>query len=106
MENIKTLWELLQEIANENYYSINDFILYSTEEDRKRIQHELVDKDREQFYKHLNNKEFNNKEELEAEIVKYIEFVEQKSLSIWDFGDIGDIVDDYIKERGLNFNED
>lgn len=97
---------MLQEIVNEDYYSINNFLLYSTEEDRKRIESELVDRDRDQYYKYLDSIKFENKDQLEREICLYCEYVNQQPLGMGEMGDISDMAEDYAKERKLPFYED
>ena len=97
---------MLQEIVNEDYYSLHDFLLYSTEEDRKRIESELVDRDRDQYYKYLDSLEFENKDELEAEVCRYIEHTNQSQLGMGEMGDVSEMADDYIEHRGLPFNDE
>lgn len=56
MENIKTLWELLQLVVEQDddrRYSLHEFLLESTEEDRKRIESRLVDADQKQYREHM-----------------------------------------------------
>lgn len=57
MENLKTLGQLLQivvEADDDKWYSLNDFLLQSTDEDRKRIEEKLVDADQIQFYEYMD----------------------------------------------------
>lgn len=97
---------MFQDLVNEDYYSINDFLIYSTEEDRKRIESELVDRDRDQYYKYFDSLEFKNKDELETAICEYCEYVNKQPLGMGEMGDISDMADDYARERELPFYED
>ena len=106
LEELKTHWQMFQEIIHEDYYSINDFLIYSTEEDRKRVESKLVDMDSKQYYKYLDSIEFKNKDQLEREIDMYCEYVNQQPLGMGEMGDISDMADDYARERELPFFED
>ena len=71
MENLKTLWELLQLVVEQDedrWYSLHEFLLESTEEDRKRIQDKLVDADQKQFYEYMDGFNFVNKTEVEMAV--------------------------------------
>lgn len=107
LEELKTLWQFLQEIINEDYYSLHDFLIYATEEDRKRVEHELTDKDYNQYYEYLDSLTFENRDELETAICEYIEYTNKQPLWMWEMWDISDMADDYINERWLeNLDED
>ena len=106
LEELKTLWQMFQDLVNEDYYSINDFLIYSTEEDRKRVESKLVDMDSDQYYKYLDSQTFENKDQLEREIDMYCEYVNQQPLGMGEMGDISDMADDYARERKLHFYED
>lgn len=57
MENLKTLGQMLQivvEADDDKWYSLNDFLLQSTDEDRRRIEGKLVDADQIQFYEYMD----------------------------------------------------
>jgi hypothetical protein len=57
MENVKTLGQLFQEIIendDDKRYSIHEFLLYSTEEDRKIVEKKLTDADMKQFYEYMD----------------------------------------------------
>ena len=106
LEELKTLWQMFQDLVNEDYYSINDFLIYSTEEDRKRVESKLVDMDSDQYYKYLDSIKFENKDQLEREICMYCEYVNQQPLGMGEMLDISDMADDYARERKLPFYED
>ena len=106
LEELKTFWQMLQEIVNEDYYSINDFLLYSTEEDRKRVESELVDRDRDQYYKYLDSLKFEDQDTLETAICEYIEYTNQSPLGMGEMFDVSDMAEDYARERKLPFYEE
>lgn len=106
LEELKTLWQILQDLVNKDYYSIHDFLMYASEEDRKQIDYKLVDLDTKQYYEYLDSFNFKNKDELETAICMYCEYVNQQPLGMWEMLDISEMADDYINERWLPFNED
>ena len=109
MENVKTLWELLQLVVEQDddrRYSLHEFLLESTEEDRKRIEGKLTDADCKQFYEYMDGYTFVNKTEVEMAVSEYLEHVNQRPLCMWEMGDVREIVEDYIDERNLKFDED
>lgn len=109
MENIKTLWELLQLVVEQDddrRYSLHEFLLESTEEDRKRIESRLVDADQKQFYEYMDWFTFVNKTEVEMAVSEYLEHVNQRPLCMWEMWDLREIAEDYMNERNLEFDED
>ena len=109
MENVKTLWELLQLVVEQDddrRYSLHEFLLESTEEDRKRIEGKLTDADCKQFYEYMDGFDFVNKTEVEMAVSEYVEHVNQRPLCMWEMWDLREIVEDYIDERNLKFDED
>ena len=106
LKELKTFWQFLQEIVSEDYYSLHDFLLYSTEEDRKKAESELTDRDSEQYYKYLDSLNFENQDQVESAICEYIEYVNQQPLWMWEMGDISDMAEDYIEQRKLPFYEE
>lgn len=106
LEELKTLWQMLQEIVNKDYYSLHEFLLESTEEYRKKVELGLTDKDYKQYYEYLDSQNFKNKEQLEATICEYCEYVNQQPLGMGEMGDISDMAEDYARERKLPFYED
>ena len=105
LEELKTQGQMLQEINQEYFYNLNDMLIYSTEEQRKEIEQKLVDMDYKQYYEYLDSINFENKDQLESEICKYCEYVNQQPLWMGEMGDISDMAEDYIRERGLPFND-
>lgn len=105
-EELKTHWQMLQEIIHEDRYNLMDFLLYSTEENRKETESELTDRDSEQYYKYLDSLNFENKDQVEAAICEYVEYVNQQPLWMWEMGDISDMAEDYIEQRKLPFYEE
>ena len=109
MENLKTLWELLQLVVekdDDKWYSLHEFLLESTEEDRKRIQDKLVDADQKQFYEYMDGFNFVNKTEVEMAVNDYVEYINQRPLCMWEMGDLREIVEYYMDERNLEFDEE
>ena len=109
MENLKTLWELLQLVVEQDedrWYSLHEFLLESTEEDRKRIQDKLVDADQKQFYEYMDGFNFVNKTEVEMAVCDYVEYINQRPLCMWEMWDLREIVEYYMDERNLEFDEE
>lgn len=108
MENIKTLGELLQEVVEneDKRYSLHEFLLESTEEERKEIQSKLVDADCKQFYEFMDGYTFVNEDEVNAAVVEYFEAVNNRGICIGEMLDLWDVAEDYMREKWLNFDED
>ena len=108
MENYKTLGQMLQEIVEneDKWYSLFEFLLESTDEDRKIVQDKLVDADYKQFYEFMDSYSFVNKNEVYMAVCEYYEFVMNRPISMWECGDLYEVADDYIRERGLKFEND
>lgn len=56
MENYKTLGQMLQEIVEneDKWYSLNHFLLSSTDEDRKLVESKLAESDQKQFHEFMD----------------------------------------------------
>lgn len=109
MENLKTLWQLLQLVVendDDRWYSLHEFLLESTEEDRKRIQDKLVDADQKQFYEYMDWFNFVNKTEVEMAVNDYVEYISQRPLCMWEMWDLREIAEDYMNERNLEFDDE
>ena len=109
MENIKTLGQLLQEVVekdDDRRFSLHEFLLESNEEDRKRIESQLVDADMKQYYEFMDWFNFVNKDEVYSAVCEYVEHINCRPLCMGEMGDMSDIADDYIRERNLNFEEE
>lgn len=108
MENIKTLWELLQEVVendDDKWYSLHEFLLEWKKSDFKRIESKLTTADQKQFYEYMDWFNFVNEQEVEMAICEYVEHVNQRPLCMWEMWDMRDVAEDYIRERNLNFEE-
>lgn len=108
MDWIKTLWELLQGIVEneEKWYSLHEFLLESTDEDRKRIHDKLVDEDTKQFFEYMDGYDFVNEDEVYMAVCEYYEKTMNRALSMWEMWDMSENADYYMRERNLNFDED
>ena len=109
MENVKTLWELLQMVVendDDKWYSLHEFLLESTEEDRKRVQDKLVDADSEQFYKYMDWFTFVNKDEIYSAVCEYYEKTMDRWICMWEMWDLYEIAESYMDDRNLNFDDD
>lgn len=108
IEWIKTLWELLQEIVEEtdNWYSLHEFLLEASEEERKEIESRLTDADYKQFYEYMDWFTFVNKDEVHMACSQYFEATMNRAISMWESMDLYDAADDYIDNRNLNFDEE
>lgn len=105
---LRTLWQLLQDVVEEddNYYSLIEFLLDSTEEDRKRIEQKLAEADQKQFLDYMNGYTFVNRDEVYCAVSEYYETVMDRPLSMGECGDMSEIADGYIADKGLKFEND
>ena len=108
MENLKTLGTLLQEVVEkeEKRYSLYEFLVDSTSEERKEIQKKLVDSDYKQFYEYMDGYTFVNETEIRMAANEYLEFVNNRPLDMWEMMDMWETVDDYITTRNIQLDDD
>lgn len=108
MKNLKTLWQLLQEVVEKENkrFSLHDFLLEATEEDRKNIEKKLTDADTKQFFEFMDWYTFVNKDEVYSAVCEYYEFTMDRSASMWECLDLRESADYYIDEKNLNFDEE
>lgn len=108
MENYKTLWQLLQNIVEneEKRYSLHEFLLESTEEDRKEVELKLTDADYKQFNEFMDGFDFVNKQEVYCAVCEYVEYVNDRPICMGEMGDLRECADDYMTNRNLNFDDD
>jgi len=106
--NYKTLGQMLQNIVEDSNerFSLHEFLLESTEEDRKEIESKLVDADYKQFYEFMDSISFVNRTEVQMAVCEYLEFVNDRPLCMWEMWDIYEIVDDYIGNRNLKLEDE
>lgn len=107
-DDIKTLWELLQEVIEkeEKRFSLHDFLLESTEEDRKRIEEKLTDEDSKQFFNYMDWFTFVNKDEVYMACCEYYEKSMNRTISMWEMNDLYELADYYMQEKNLNFEDE
>ena len=105
---LKTLWQLLQQVVEEddNWYSLIEFLLDSTEEDRRRIEQKLAEADQKQFLEHMDMYSFVNKDEVYMAVSEYYEHVMDRPLCMGECSDMYEIADGYIADKGLKFEDD
>lgn len=105
---LKTLGTLLQEVVEneEKWYSLHEFLLEATEEERKEVESKLVDADYKQFYEYMDAYSFASKDEVHMACQDYFEATMNRAISIWESMDLYDVADDYIDNRNLNFDDD
>lgn len=105
---LKTLGTLLQEVVEneEKWYSLHEFLLEATEEERKEVESKLVDADYKQFYEYMDAYSFASKDEVHMACQDYFEATMNRAISIWECMDLYDVADDYIENRNLNFDDD
>lgn len=108
MENTKTLWQLLQNVVEneEKRFSLYEFLKEATKEERKEIANKLVDADRKQFFEYMDGFDFVNETEVYMACSEYYEKTMDRAISMWECGDISEVADDYIREKNLTFDED
>ena len=106
-DDIKTLWELLQEVVEkeDKRFSLHDFLLEATEEDRKRIEEKLTDEDSKQFFEYMDIYTFVNKDEVYLACCEYYEKSMNRSISMWECWDMYEVAEYYMSERWLNFED-
>lgn len=100
---------MLQEIVendDDKWYSLHEFLLYSTEEDRRRIESNLTDADQKQFYEYMDWFSFVNETEVYMAVCDYYEKTMDRAISMWECGDMQEVADDYIRDRNLKFEEE
>ena len=99
---------MLQNIVeNEGkWYSLFEFLVESTDEDRKIVQDKLVDADYKQFYEFMDTYSFVNRDEVYMAVSQYYEFVIDRPISMGECGDLSECADDYIENRNLKFDDD
>lgn len=108
MENVKSLWEMLQEIVEkeEKRFSLHEFLLESTDEERKEIEDKLVDYDFKQFYEYMDGFTFVNRSEVNMAICDYMEKINARPLCIWEMVDVWELADEYIDNRKLKLEDE
>lgn len=109
MENLKTLWELLQLVVEQDgdkWYSLHEFLLEAKKSDLKRIEEKLTEADQKQFYEYMDWFNFVNKTEVEMAVNDYVEYINQRPLCMWELGDLREIAECYMDERNLEFDEE
>ena len=108
MEDVKTLWQLLQEVVEkeDKYYSLYDFITEENSNRRKDIRQKLERADNKQFYEYMDAFHFVNSDEIYMAVSEYYEKVMNRPLCMWECGDMYEIAEDYMRERNLNFDEE
>ena len=108
MEDIKTLWELLQEIVendDDKWYSLHEFLLEAEKSDLKRIEEKLTDADEKQFHEYMDWFNFVSENEVEMAVCEYFEKTMNRPLCMWEMWDLYDIAEDHMRDRGLEFEE-
>lgn len=106
---VKTLGEMLQDVIendDDRRFSIHEFLLESTEEDRKRIESKLTEADYKQFYEFMDWFTFVSKEEIHMACENYYEATMNRAISMGECIDLYDVVDDYMQERNLTFEDE
>lgn len=88
------------------FYSLHEFLLESTEEDRKRIEGKLTEADYKQFYEYMDGFNFVSEDEIHGACVDYFEKTMRRGISIGESVDLYEVAEDYMKERNLSFDED
>lgn len=109
INELKTLWQMLQEVVEDQdyYYSLHEFLLESTEEERKEVEKELTERDYKQFYEYMDSFSFVNKTEINMAVNEYLEYVNNRPLCMGEMWDVSEVVDDYITTRWLeNLDEE
>ena len=106
--DIKTLGELLQDIVEkeDKYFSLYDFLDEDNHLIRKDIKDKLEKAEQKQFFDYMDAYDFVNPDEVYMAVSEYYEFVMNRPVSMWECGDLYEIADDYIRERGLKFEND
>lgn len=110
MENVKTLWELLQEIvenqADDRYFSLYDFLDEENHFWKEDIKKKLEEAEQKQFFEYMDGYHFVNSDEVYMAVCEYTEKVMNRPLCMWEMWDMSEIADYYMEERNLNFDDD
>lgn len=108
MGNLKTLWQLLQEVVEkeDRYFSLYDFLEEENRYVRRDIKEKLEEADNKQFYEYMDWFEFVNKTEVYLAVCEYYEKTMDRSISMWECGDMSEVADDYIREKNLKFDDE
>ena len=108
MEDLKTLWTMLQEIveAEDKWYSLYEFLEEATSEERTEVKNKLVDADYKQFYDFMDWFTFVSEDEVNSAVVEYFEKVNNRPVYMGEMWDLSEVADDYMSNRNLNFEED
>lgn len=108
MENVKTLWELLQEVVEkeDRYFSLYDFLDEENHFWKEDIKKKLEKADNKQFYEYMDGFNFVNEQEVYMACSEYYEKTMNRPISMWEMWDMSDIAEDYIRERNLKFEEE
>ena len=108
MKELKTLGTMLQEVVEkeEKRYSLHEFLLESTDEERKQVETKLSEEDYKQFYEYMDGFSFVNETEVNMAIVEYFEKVNDRPVCMWEMWDLSEVADDYMREKNLNFEDD
>lgn len=108
MQELKTLWQLLQEVVekSEKYFSLYDFLEEDNRLWRRSIKKELEKADNKQFYEYMDWFTFVNETEVYMAVCEYYEKTIDRPMSMWECGDMSEVADDYIREKNLTLDED
>lgn len=109
MENVKTLWELLQEVVekdDDKWYSLHEFLLEAKKSDLKRIEKKLTEADEKQFHEYMDGFDFVSENEVEMAVCEYFEKTMNRPLCMWEMWDMSEIAEDYMRGKNLEFDEE
>lgn len=110
METIKTLWQLLQEVvenqADDRYFSLYDFIDEENHFWREDIKKKLEKAEQKQFFEYMDWFNFVNQTEVYMAVCEYTEKVMNRPLCMWELGDMSEVADYYISEKNLKLDDD
>lgn len=105
---LPTVYDAFKEIIAGNdgeFFDICDFLLHSTELQRKAVAKQLDNWRTEQIEKYLDWFNFVNRSEVASAYSHIIEHLEQRPLSMWEYGDLEEAISYYIDDRYIQ-NDD
>lgn len=98
---MKTINQIFMEYVNENYWNLIEFLNQADEEEIKTVSNMLIDYSSKEMYNYLNhlikNWEIKNREWLENRVYLFIQNIECRDIGMWEYSDLSEIVDDYIR---------
>ena len=105
---LPTVYDAFKEIIAGNewdFFDICDFLLHSTELQRKAVADRLDNWRTKAIEDYLDWFKFVNRSEVASAYAQIVEHIEQRPLSMWEMGDLEEAISYYIDEKYIQ-NDD